>query len=136
MPGGEEQLGVAFADQERFGGDLGPTVRLAKEDSKVRVVLVWHAFMGYWGGVDGSSLPGYDVRKSGRLIRSGNYEDESAIEHQLVGCASWASCRAIRSRSSTTITIAGWKQQGVDGVKVDSQSAIEGVAAGLGGRWP
>ena len=90
--------------------------------------------MGYWGGVDGKALPDYDVRECRPLIQPGDSADEPPIEHQLVGPHRSASCRRTRSPSSTTITTAALKQQGVDGVKVDSQSAIEGVAAGLGGR--
>jgi raffinose synthase len=57
MPGGEERLISLSVNQARFGGDLKPTVRLAKQEFKVRKFLVWHAFIGYWGGVDGDSLP-------------------------------------------------------------------------------
>ena len=133
MPGGEEQLVSLSPNQERFGGDLGPTVRLAKEDFKVRVVLVWHAFMGYWGGVDGSALPDYDVRNVGRSFGPGILKMNPQLNTNwwghLVGVVPGEKIAKFYNDYHSRL-----KKQGVDGVKVDSQSAIEGVAAGLGGR--
>ena len=133
MPGGEEQLVSLSPNQERFGGDLGPTVRLAKEDFKVRVVLVWHAFMGYWGGVDGNSLPGYGVRNVGRSFGPGILKMNPQLNTNwwghIVGVVPGDKIAKFYNDYHSRL-----KQQGVDGVKVDSQSAIEGVAAGLGGR--
>ena len=133
MPTGEERLVSLSPNQERFGGDLAPTVRLAKEDFKVRVFLVWHAFMGYWGGVDGNALPGYDVRDVGRsfgpAILKLNPQLNTNWRGHMVGVVPGDKIAKFYNDYHSRL-----KQQGVDGVKVDSQSAIEGVAAGLGGR--
>jgi len=133
MPTGEERLVSLSPNQERFGGNLAPTVRLAKEDFKVRVVLVWHAFMGYWGGVDGSALPGYGVRNVGRSfspsILKMNPQLNTNWWGHMVGVVPGDKIAKFYNDYHSRL-----KQQGVDGVKVDSQSAIEGVAAGLGGR--
>jgi raffinose synthase len=133
MPTGEERLVSLSPNQERFGGDLAPTVRLAKEDFKVRVVLVWHAFMGYWGGVDGNALPGYDVREVGRsfgpAILKMNPQLNTNWWGHMVGVVPGDKIARFYNDYHSRL-----KQQRVDGVKVDSQSAIEGVAAGLGGR--
>jgi len=58
---GETRL-TAFAANDKFPGDLAPTVRMAKDEFGIEAFLVWHALNGYWGGVDDAALPGYDAR--------------------------------------------------------------------------
>ena len=133
MPSGEERLISLNANQARFGGDLKPTVRLAKQDFKVRVFLVWHAFLGYWGGVDGNSLPGYGVRDVGRSFSPAILQMNPHLNTNW-----WGTCVGVVPPDKIGKFYDDYhkrlKEQGVDGVKVDSQSVIEGVAAGLGGR--
>ncbi len=133
MPGGENRLVSLAPNQARFGGDLRPTVRLAKEQFKVRTFLVWHAFLGYWGGLDGAALPGYGVRESGRSFGPAIIEMHSNLNTQwwghLVGVVAPDKIGKFYHDYHRRL-----KDQGVDGVKVDSQSMIEGVAAGFGGR--
>jgi raffinose synthase len=133
MPGGEERLISLNPNQARFGGDLTPTVQLAKKEFKVRVVLAWHAFMGYWGGVDGKALPAYDVRDIGRsfspaILKMNPHLNTNWWGH-MIGVVPADKISRFYDDYHKRL-----KAQGVDGVKVDSQSAIEGVAAGLGGR--
>ena len=87
MPSGEEPLVSLGANQERFGGDLTPTVKLAKQDFKIRTFLVWQTMYGYWGGVDGKSLPGYDVRNVPQAIRAGDYASETGTRREILGAA-------------------------------------------------
>jgi raffinose synthase len=133
MPGGEERLISLNANQARFGGDLNPTVRMAKQEFKVRTVLVWHAFLGYWGGVDGDSLPGYGVRDVGRSFSSAILSMNPQLNTQwwghAVGVVPPQDIGKFYNDYHRRL-----KDQGVDGVKVDNQSMIEGVAAGFGGR--
>ncbi|MGO8927778.1 MAG: Sip1-related alpha-galactosidase [Limisphaerales bacterium] len=133
MPGGEERLISLNANQARFGGDLKPTVRVAKQEFKVRAFLVWHALLGYWGGVDGDSLPGYGVRDVGRsfspAILSLNPHLNTQWWGHVVGVVSPDFIGKFYNDYHQRL-----KDQGVDGVKVDNQSMIEGVAAGFGGR--
>jgi raffinose synthase len=132
-PGGEERLISLNANQARFGGDLKPTVRVAKQEFKVRSFLVWHAFLGYWGGVDGNSLPGYGVREVDRsfspAILSMNPHLNTQWWGHAVGVVSPDHIGKFYNDYHKRL-----KDQGVDGVKVDNQSMIEGVAAGFGGR--
>jgi len=133
MPGGEQRLVSLNPNQERFGGDLTPTVRLAKQDFKVRVFLAWHSFLGYWGGVDGKALPAYDVRDIGRSFGPAILKMNPGLNTNwwghMVGVVPPDKIGRFYDDYHKRL-----KEQGVDGVKVDSQSAIEGVAAGLGGR--
>jgi raffinose synthase len=57
---GEDRL-TSFAPNQRFGGDLR-LVRESKERFRIQRFLVWHALLGYWGGVCEQSLPAYGTR--------------------------------------------------------------------------
>ena len=133
MPGGEQRLISLNANQARFGGDLKPTVRAAKQEFKVRAFLVWHAFIGYWGGLDGASLPGYGVRDVGR-----SFSPDILQMHPNLNTQYWGHMVGVVAPDKIGKFYNDYhkrlKEQGVDGVKVDNQSMIEGVAAGFGGR--
>jgi raffinose synthase len=133
MPTGEERLVSLGANQSRFGGDLAPTVRAAKEEYKIRTFLVWHTMIGYWSGVDGKSLPGYGVRDAVRLYGPG------ILKHQPYHNVQWwgplaGLVPADRIGKFFNEYHKRMSAQGVDGVKVDNQSVIEGLATGQGGR--
>ena len=133
MPGGEERLVSLEPNQSQFGGNLRPTVRLAKNDFGVRTFLVWHAFLGYWGGVDGASLPQYDVQERLRSFGPG-----ILAQHPNLNTQYWGSAVGFISPVQIGKFYDDYHRRlaaaGVDGVKVDSQSMIESVAQGLGGR--
>jgi raffinose synthase len=133
MPAGEERLVSLAPSRERFGGDLTPTVQLAKKEFKVQTFLVWHSFLGYWGGVDGKALPDYGVHESNRSFSPAILKMNSYLNTQW-----WGHAVGVVPPDKIAKFYGDYykrlKAQGVDGVKVDSQSAIEGVSAGLGGR--
>ena len=132
MPTGEERL-VSLGANQRFDGDLRATVRLAKDEFKIRFFLVWHSMLGYWGGVDGAALPGYGVRDVSRSFGMGILKDEPHLNAlwwgPLVGLVPADHIAAFFDDYHTRLAA-----QGVDGVKVDSQSALDGLATGQGGR--
>jgi raffinose synthase len=132
-PSGEDRLVSLSPNQARFGGDLRPTVQLAKQQYKINTFIVWHAFIGYWGGVDGTALPAYNVQDNGRAFSPDILQMHPNLTTQywghLVGVVPPAKIARFYDDYHKQL-----KAQGVDGIKVDSQSAIEGVAAGLGGR--
>jgi raffinose synthase len=133
MPTGEDRLVSLSPNQARFGGDLTPVVRLAKEDFKIRTFLVWHALTGYWGGVDGNSLPGYDVRDVQRSFSSGILHYHANLNSDYWG--RWVGViPPTRIAKFYSDYYRRLREQGVDGVKVDNQSMLEGVAADVGGR--
>jgi raffinose synthase len=117
---------------EKFGGDLTPTVQMAKDEFGVQTFLVWHAMNGYWGGVDGETLPKYNVRSMPRAFGPGILHHSPTINEWfggLVGVVPPENIHQFFHDYHRRL-----RQQGVDGVKVDSQSTLEGVAAGFGGR--
>jgi raffinose synthase len=131
-PTGEERL-TSFAANERFGGDLAPTVRMAKQEFKIRVFLVWQTIHGYWGGVEGAALPGYGVRDAARAFGPGILRQEP-----MLNVLHWGPLAGLVPAGQIGRFMDDYHRrlqaEGVDGVKVDSQAVIEGLAAGQGGR--
>jgi raffinose synthase len=132
MPTGERRL-TSFSANEKFGGDLGPTVRMAKSEFGVEVFLVWHSIVGYWGGVDGDALPGYGVVEQTRQFGEGVLSHVPAFNEvwwgNVVGFVPGAHIHRFFDDYHSSL-----RAQGVDGVKVDSQAVLESVAQRQGGR--
>src|SRR5215471_4690447 len=132
MPTGEQRL-TSFAANQKFPGDLAPTVKMAKEEFGLRRFIVWHAFQGYWGGVDGLALPAYGVRETIRHFSPGLLRFNARLNHvwwgALVGFVPPANIHRFYHDYHRHLAA-----QGVDGVKVDNQAANEGLGHGLGGR--
>lgn len=129
---GERRL-TAFAANAKFPGDLAPTVAMAKDEFGIETFLVWHAFQGYWGGVDGAAFPGYRVLEQGRRYSPGikqhwPFADEKWWGH-VCGLVAPDSIHRFFQDYHRHL-----REQGVDGVKVDNQSANEALSQGLGGR--
>lgn len=131
MPGGERRL-TGLGTNPKFPGGLAPLVRMAKDEHGIRTVLVWHAVIGYWGGVDGGRLPDYGVRDVGRRFTPGLYHSHPTIDDwwgHLVGVVSPQAIARFYNDYH-----AGLRRMGVDGVKVDNQAVLEGVCTGVGDR--
>jgi raffinose synthase len=129
---GEDRL-ADMAPNERFGGDLSSLVREAKARFGVRRVLVWHALLGYWGGLDDAVFARYGTRSVARSFGPGLLEQEPRLDTWP-----WGSRVGVPAREHLAAFYddlhASLAAQGVDGVKVDVQAVIEAVAAGQGGR--
>ena len=134
MPTGEKRL-TAFAANDKFEGGLSASVELAKKQFGVETFLVWHAVVGYWGGVDGASLPGYGVVDQLRYFGEGVLHHAPSFNQDwwgsLVGFVPAADIGRFYDDYHGYL-----KAQGVDGVKVDSQAVLEALAYGQGGRVP
>jgi raffinose synthase len=133
-PTGEQRL-TAFAANDKFQGDLSGLVRAAKQDFGVKSFLVWHAIVGYWGGVDEARLPGYGVVDQTRQFGEGILFHQPTTNHDfwgnLVGLV--PAPHIARFYDDYHASLAA---QGVDGVKVDSQAVLEALAQRQGGRVP
>jgi len=132
VPKGEQMLRSLNAGKN-FNGDLSSTVRIAKDEFKVKQFLVWHAFTGYWSGLDSHALAGYDVRDTVR-----DFERDVLTLHPNYNTQWWGHAVGVVPPKKIAQFYDDYhrrlRQQGVDGVKVDNQSMIESVAHGLGGR--
>lgn len=129
---GENRLTAFAADAEKFPGDLHPTVTMAKGEFDIATFLVWHALQGYWGGIDPVAFPAYRVFEEQRAFSPGILSHSPEINSAFgdtVGVIAPESIHRFYQDFHRHL-----REQGVDGVKVDNQSALEGVSRGLGGR--
>ncbi len=129
---GEKRLSGFDAVLDKFPGGLKATVRMTKEEFSVETFIVWHAIGGYWGGVDDDALYGYDVRSVERRYGPG-------IEHHAPGIEQWwGNVPGIVPPRQIYRFYQDYhrhlRRQGVDGIKVDNQASLEGVARDHGGR--
>lgn len=128
-PTGESRL-TAFAANDKFPGDLATTVRMAKEEYGIEYFSVWHTLQGYWGGVDGTSLP-YPTRA---LAREFGPEIVKLVPDINTSFGNIISL--VEPDSSYRFFHDFYRHlhsQGVDGVKVDSQGSLQAVARSNGG---
>jgi raffinose synthase len=131
---GETRLS-AFAANSKFKGDLSGLVQSAKQEFGVESFLVWHAVVGYWGGVDAQRLPGYGVLEQTRQFCEGVLFHQPSTNYDwwgnVVGLVPAAHIARFYDDYHRSLAA-----QGVDGVKVDSQAVLEAVAVRQGGRVP
>ena len=128
-----EQYLVSLNAGKNFTGDLSSTVHIAKDEFKVKQFLVWHAFSGYWSGLDSHALSDYNVRDTFR-----EFESDVLAVHPNYNTQWWGHAVGVIPPQKIAQFYDDYhrrlQQQGVDGVKVDNQSMLESVAHGLGGR--
>jgi len=131
-PGGEDRL-ISLAANDRFGGDLRALVQTAKSRFGIQRFLVWHALLGYWGGLDESAFSEYSVRTVARSFGPGLLEQEPRWNLRP-----WGGQVGVPASDKFAQFYDCWHaelaRQGVDGVKVDAQAILESVSAGQGGR--
>jgi len=129
---GERRL-ASFAANEKFGGDLRQCIAEAKQHFGVRTFLVWHAVIGYWGGVDPEGLPGYSVVEQPRRFGEGILTHMPRCNEEwwggLVGLVPESEIGRFYDDYHRQLA-----EQGVDGVKVDNQAGLEALGARQGGR--
>ncbi len=130
---GHHQL-TDFLPNEKFNHNMHETVDLAKKKFGVEMFYVWHAVMGYWGGVHPESLKmkEFDVHNKAQKHSKGmfsvneKYATDLDFPYGMVNPD-----RAFNFYNAYHSYLAS---EGVDGVKVDVQSGLEGVGYGCGGR--
>lgn len=131
-PTGERRL-TAFSANQKFPGGLSEATQLAKGEFGVSRFLVWHCVHGYWGGVDGSHFPEFEVVDQTRQFGEGILAHEPRCNQDwwgnLVGLVVPEQMQRFYDEYHRRLAA-----QGVDGVKVDSQAVLEGVSQRLGGR--
>ena len=122
---------TAFAANDKFPGDLAPTIAMAKHEFKVENFMVWHAFHGYWGGVDPVVFAALGAKDHDKRWIPAMYDvwKEPAAWGLIGGIIPSAHIHAFYQAYHRHL-----RAQGVDGVKVDSQSILEAYAPGEGGR--
>ncbi len=122
----------SFTANEKFGHDLTPMVSQAR-DLGIQSIIVWHALSGYWAGVNPLSFAEYEVRIKNRSFSAGILHHMPKFNSEY-----WGSTIGVVPASRISQFYDDYYHalaiQGVDGVKVDNQCAIEAVGEGEGGR--
>ena len=123
-----------FVANEKFGYGLRETVNIAKEQYGVEKFFVWHAVLGYWGGV---STDAEEMQKYEPVLNEAVHTDEL----KETGPARWESEKfpfgliAPEHFGEFYEDYHSYlESEGIDGVKIDVQSSLEGHAQGRGGR--
>ncbi|KAH6815815.1 seed imbibition 2, partial [Perilla frutescens var. frutescens] len=116
--------------------DLHDFVKYIKENYGLKYVYVWHALVGYWGGLLPSSEKmtkynpklAYPIQSPGNV---GNIRDIAmdSLEKYGVGVIDPAKVYDFYNNLHSYLS-----SSGVDGVKVDVQNLIETLGTGYGGR--
>ena len=123
-----------FKANEKFNHCLSEVVTEAKKNYGIEKFFVWHAVMGYWGGVDVESERMQQYRPA---LSEAIHTDEI----KEVNPTRWNSekfpfgmidCEKAFDFYNDYHTYL--KNEGVDGVKIDVQSGIEGHTNHRGGR--
>lgn len=128
----EKRLTSFHADPEKFPGGLLPTIAMCRQDFDLRYFLVWHALHGYWGGIDKTAFPAYRILDEQRAYSPGIVQQNAELNSAFGRCVGVVAPEDIHRFYQDFYR--ELRRQGVDGVKVDNQAAIEGAARGLGGR--
>ncbi|KAL6652516.1 hypothetical protein ACP70R_011441 [Stipagrostis hirtigluma subsp. patula] len=131
---------IDLKENHKFKGeackDLGDLVKKIKEEHGVKYVYVWHALLGYWGGVLATSDPMkkynpklvYPVQSPGNVANLRDIAMDS-LEKFGVGIIDPAKIYEFYNDQHSYLSSVG-----VDGVKVDVQNVLETLGHGFGGR--
>ncbi|XP_073040177.1 probable galactinol--sucrose galactosyltransferase 2 isoform X2 [Primulina eburnea] len=116
--------------------NLHEMVKFFKEKYCLKFVYVWHAIVGYWGGVLPSSEKMkkynpkmiYPIQSPGNF---GNFRDIAMDSLEKYGVGLIDPCRIYDFFNDFHCYLSSC---GIDGVKVDVQNLIETLGMGFGGR--
>ena len=129
QPDKSKQLTSFDADKAKFPTDLRGAVSVAKREFGVESVLAWHAVVGYWGGT--SPALGYESQSVTRKLSPGILAHTKEMPW-------WGDSVAVVPTTQVHRFYQDFHRhlrlQGIDGVKIDSQAALELVSEGVGGR--
>jgi hypothetical protein len=96
-------------DPQKFPSGFASLIGTLKKDYGIRHVGVWHAFSGYWGGIDAESFLGRSMSPFLWKSANGTLLPDAVGEGARVFWDQWYRCL---------------RKKGIDFVKVDGQSAI------------
>lgn len=133
---------TGIKENSKFQGIDDPTagikniVNIAKVKHGLKHVYVWHAIIGYWGGVrpGAKEMEQYESTMKYPVVSKGVAENEpgwktDVLAVQGLGLVNPAHVYKFYQELHSYLAAAG-----IDGVKVDVQCILETLGAGLGGR--
>ncbi|KAL6974137.1 putative galactinol--sucrose galactosyltransferase 6 [Sarracenia purpurea var. burkii] len=125
-----------FRTKEDPAEGIKNIVKTAKEKYGLKYVYVWHAIVGYWGGVrpGEGETENYESTMKYPVVSKGVVENEpiwktDALAVQGLGLVNPKKVYRFYNELHSYLAAAG-----IDGVKVDSQCILETLGGGLGGR--
>jgi raffinose synthase len=124
---------TSFKANRKFGGSLRPLVRRVKQEFGIRQFFVWHAFNGYWSGVDAKAFAKFGALDVTRQYGRDSLGLRPNYNHQYWGHL----CGLVPAGKIAAFFDAyhaHLQAEGVDGVKVDVQGQLESLTQGQGGR--
>ncbi len=124
----------SFLPNKKFNHNMHETVDLAKKKFGVEMFYVWHAVMGYWGGVDPLSdeMAPFEPRLKAQKHSPGMFSVNPAYAADLDFPYGFINPDKAFNFYNTYHKYLS--AEGVDGVKVDVQCGLEGVGYGAEGR--
>lgn len=120
----------SFVPNEKFNHTLKPVIEKAKNEYKIEDFYVWHAVMGYWGGIDVTSE---EMKKYHPFLRDGAFS-EYMDKNFYYECGTYGFAGKDFIYDFYNDYHKLLKSEGVDGVKIDTQYFPEAHADGQGGR--
>ncbi|OMO90004.1 Raffinose synthase [Corchorus olitorius] len=116
--------------------NLGDFINTIKQKYGLKYVYVWHALVGYWGGVlpESDAMKKYNPRIQSVTQSPGNLTHIicptlNMMQQKGIGLIDPSKIRNFYKDYHSYLATCG-----VDGVKVDVQNVLELVSAGYGGR--
>lgn len=132
------------ADSVKFPGGIAKTSEVMKKEFNIEHLFVWHVFSGYWQGVSLSQFEKYKAKDIAINIpeRFNNMEDNEELKDVGEEFRYFHPVRYEYEPMGITEKLFEFyydyycylREQGVDGVKVDAMTWIEGFGEGSGGR--
>eukprot|EP00850_Spirogloea_muscicola_P024058 SM000430S15905 [mRNA] locus=s430:25035:31120:- [translate_table: standard] len=113
---------------------LGDVVRDAKELHDVKYIYVWHALMGYWGGIKPDLFGRYETALAYPVHTPGVLGNAPDMAMDSLTTNGLGVVHPSRIHDFYNDMHAYLASAGIDGVKVDSQNILETLGAGHGGR--
>ncbi|XP_024979506.1 probable galactinol--sucrose galactosyltransferase 6 [Cynara cardunculus var. scolymus] len=133
---------TGIKENQKFQSKNDPTigikniVDIAKQKYGLKYVYVWHAIVGYWGGVrpGAEGMEEYEAVMKYPLVSKGVVANEPGWKTDMLavqGLGLMNPKKVFNFYDNLHWYLAA---AGVDGVKVDVQSILETLGTGLGGR--
>ncbi|KAJ9557963.1 hypothetical protein OSB04_012577 [Centaurea solstitialis] len=111
-------------------------VDIAKQKYGLKYVYVWHAIVGYWGGVrpGAEGMEGYEAVMKYPKVSKGVVENEPGWKTDMLAVQGLGLMNPEKVFDFYDDMHRYLASAGVDGVKVDVQSILETLGTGSGGR--
>ncbi len=143
MQSSEDRLTSFYVDEEKFPYGLKKTVDVGREKYGVQHVICWHAYNGFWRGLDVASFPQYAIKDEQFKIperfkltdTEGELDATMGEDFYPMNIAHKANGICYQNVEGVYLDFyRALQEQGVTGTKIDAITWVEAFAEGKGGR--